>query len=157
MTVTSFASSRERGYAAVRPTCPAPNMIQFAAALLCTNEIGVRQHQPLRTLPLEIDLDSGMWSVSLEIENHSVAELRMPDPAAHAHAGARRLLQARAALGEYRPRHLQARANLLDQLGRQLIDEARGLPIGVHSIETALFGIGEVKLAHGSGHADVGE
>ena len=51
-------------------------------------EIGVRQHQPLRALPLEIDLDAGMRPVALEIEHHAVAELRMPDPAAHAHAAA---------------------------------------------------------------------
>src|SRR5882724_5274241 len=90
--------------------------------LLYTNEIGVRQHQPLRALPLEIDLDSGMRSITLEIEHHSVAELRMPDPAAHAHACARRLLEAAAAFHEYRARHLQARPNFLDQVGRQLVD-----------------------------------
>src|SRR5580698_3371824 len=85
-TVTSFAPSRERWYAAVRPTCPAPKMMIFTAKLLYTNEIGVRQHQPFRALPLEIDLYPGMRSVTLEIEHHPVAELRVPDPAAHAHA-----------------------------------------------------------------------
>src|ERR1700704_5698565 len=127
MTVTSFASSRERWYAAVRPTCPAPKMMIFTAALLYTSEIGVRQHQPLGALPLEIDLDAGMRSVALEIEHHPVAELRMPDTAAHAH-GRRRLVQAQAALDEHRPRHLQARPDFLDQFGRQLADEAGRLP-----------------------------
>src|ERR1700730_2724289 len=37
--------------------------------LLYTNKIGVRQHQPLRALPLEIDLDSSMRSIALEIEH----------------------------------------------------------------------------------------
>src|SRR6202011_5753682 len=100
--------------------------------LLYTNEIGVRQHQPLRALPLKIDLDPGMGSITLEIEHHPVAELRMPDPAAHAHAFARRLLQAVAAPDEYRPRHLQARPNLLDQSRRQLTYEGGRLPLGNH-------------------------
>src|ERR1700675_328349 len=157
MTVTSFASSRERWYAAVRPTCPAPKMIIFTAALLYTNEIGVRQHQPLRTLPLEIDLDAGMRSVALEIEHHPVAELRMPDTAAHTHACGGRLIEARASFDEYRPRHLQSRPDFLDELGRQLADEAGRLAVGIHTIKTALLGIGDVKLAHRPGCADVAQ
>src|SRR5580704_11088304 len=123
MTVTSFASSRERWYAAVRPTCPAPKMMIFTSALLYTNEIGVRQHQPFRALRLEIDLDPGMRPVALEIEHHPVAELGVPDAAAHAHIGGRRLLDAAVALGEHRPRHLQARPDFLHQVRRQLADE----------------------------------
>src|ERR1700686_3052687 len=130
-------------------------MMIFTRWLLYTNKIGVRQHQPLRALPLEIDLNSGMRSITLEIEHHSVAELRMPDPAAHAHGGARRLLQAAAAPDEHRPRYLQARPNLFDQVGRQLANEAGGLPIGIHPIETALLGIRDVELAHRPSHADV--
>jgi hypothetical protein len=57
-------------------------------------EIGVRQHQPLRALPLEIHLDPGLRSVALEIEHHPVAELGVPHAAAHAHAGGGRLIEA---------------------------------------------------------------
>src|ERR1700722_20192065 len=157
MTVTSFASSRERWYAAVRQTCPAPKMMIFTAALLYTNEIGVRQHQPLRTLPLEIDLDSGMRSIALEIEHHPIAELRMPDAAAHAHIGVRRLLHAAVGLGEYRPRHLQPRPDLLHQIRGQLADEAGRLPIGIHPVEASLLRISQIELLHGPRQSDVGE
>src|ERR1700721_1141338 len=146
MTVTSFAPSRERWYAAVRPTCPAPKMMIFTAGLLYTNEIGVRHHQPFRALTLEIDLDAGMRPIALEIEHHAVAELRMPDPAAHPHPRGRRLIQAAAVLDEYRPRYLQTRPDFLDQLGRKLADEVGRLAIGIHPIEAALFGIGNVQL-----------
>jgi hypothetical protein len=39
--VTSFASSRERWNAAVRPTCPAPRMMIFTAITLHDLEVGV--------------------------------------------------------------------------------------------------------------------
>src|SRR5271156_1099365 len=128
MTVTSFAPSRARWYAAVRPTCPAPKMMIFTSGLLYTNEVGVRQHQPLRALTLEIDLDASMRPIALEIEHHTVAEFRMPDPAAHPHPRGRRLFHAAAVLAaslldECRPRYLQPRPDLLDQLGRKLADE----------------------------------
>src|SRR5579859_4430801 len=132
-------------------------MMIFTRWLLYTNEIGVRQHQPLRALSLEIDLDPGMRSIALEIEHHAVAELRMPDPAAHAHVLRGRLFKGDRTPDEYRPRHLQARPNFLDQVGRQLTDEAGRLPIGIHAIETALLGIRDVKLAHRPSHAHVGE
>src|SRR5580704_8476071 len=88
-------------------------------------EIGIGNHQPLRPLPLEIHLDARLRSVALEIQNHAVAELRVPHAAAEAHVAGRRLLEIRAAR-ESRARYLHARTNLLHELGGQLVDEARG-------------------------------
>src|ERR1700721_3537375 len=101
-------------------------MMIFTARLLYTNEIGVRQHQPLRALTLEIDLDAGMRPIALEIEHHAVAEFRMPDPAAHSHPRGRHLFEAAAAavLDEHRPRDLQTRPDFLAQSGRRLIANA---------------------------------
>src|ERR1700689_4045604 len=96
-----------------------------------------------------------MRAIALEIEDHPVAKLRMPHAAAHAHPRGRRLIQGAAALDENRPRHLQSRPYLLDEFRRQFADESRWLAIGVHTIEPALFGIGDIEMAHGSRRADV--
>ena len=47
--------------------------------------------------------------------------------------------------------------DLLDQLSGQFADEAGRLAVGINPIEPALFGIGDVELAHGAGHADVAQ
>src|ERR1700679_3434341 len=132
-------------------------MMIFTAKLLSTNEIGVSQHQPLRALPLEIDLNPGMRAIALEIEHDAAAELGVPDPAAHAHRRGWGFVQAAAALHENRARYLQPRPYLLDEFRRQFADEAGGLAVSVHAVQPALLGIGDVQMPHGASRADVAQ
>src|SRR5579884_3995408 len=91
-TVTSFASSRESWYAAVRPTWPAPRMTIFmwGASIRWTRsyglEVGVLQHEPLGALALEAHLHPRMGAVALDVEDHALAEAAVAHAGAEAHA-----------------------------------------------------------------------
>src|SRR5258708_28436185 len=81
-TVTSFASSRERCSAAVRPTCPAPRMSIFmggsSPAVSERLEIRVLHHEPLGALALEAHLHARARARALDVEDDALAGLAVP-------------------------------------------------------------------------------
>src|SRR6185437_427214 len=156
-TVTSFASSRERCRATVRPTCPAPRMRIFIPGAQRSNryEVGILHHQPLGALLLEVYLYPRVRAAPFDIQHDALAELAVPHPRAEAHPGRRRLLGpepdgGRRRLLTPRPgrRHgtadVQARPHLRDDVLRHLLDEARGCGMSVHAVHPALLRVGEV-------------
>src|ERR1700689_2210693 len=100
-TVTSLAGSRDRWYAAVRPTWPAPRIRIFISACapspLHHFEISVLQHEPFGALLLKIHLHARVRSLAFHREHDPLAELAVAHASPEAHAVAQRLHQRRAA------------------------------------------------------------
>src|ERR1700687_5283152 len=100
-TVTSLAGSRDRWYAAVRPTWPAPRIRIFISACapspLHHFQIRVLQHEPFGALPLEIHLHACMRPLAFDREHHAFAEFSMAYTGSQPHAVAQGLHQRRAA------------------------------------------------------------
>src|ERR1700691_3264844 len=98
-TVTSLAGSRDRWYAAVRPTWPSPRIRIFISACapspLHHFQISVLQHEPFGALLLEIHLHACMRSLALDRKYDAFAELAVAYPGAKSHAVAQRLHQRR--------------------------------------------------------------
>src|ERR1700681_2583608 len=92
-TVTSLAGSRDRWYAAVRPTWPAPRIRIFIRACapspLHHFQIRVLQHEPFGTLLLEIHLHACVRSLAFDREHDAFTDLAVAyagsDPHAVAH------------------------------------------------------------------------
>src|ERR1700689_2755645 len=93
-TVTSLAGSRDRWYAAVRPTWPAPSIRIFISACapspLHHFQIRVLQHEPFGALLLEIHLPARGWPLALDREHDAFAELAVADAGPEPHAVAYR-------------------------------------------------------------------
>ena len=165
-TVTSLAGSRARLCAAVRPTCPAPSIKTFIR-IQHHFQVRVGEHEPLGALLLEVHLHARLRALALEVQDHAVAEAAVAHARAELDARRGRLLArgAEAAgrrrrpecTARQRPRHLDARPHLLDQLLRDLADEARWRAEAVHAVQAALFGIADVQLLHRARDADVAE
>src|SRR5580700_8415885 len=96
-TVTSLAGSRDRWYAAVRPTWPAPRTRIFISACapspLHHFQIRVLKHEPFGTLLLEIHLHARVRSLTFDREHDALAELAVAHAGAKPHAIAQRLHQ----------------------------------------------------------------
>src|SRR3974390_1133352 len=136
----------------------------WALPVLHHFEVRVLQHQPLRTLAREVDLDTRVRALALDVEHHALAELAMPHAGSQTHAPADALDQHRTR--EFaRPHRLtrgaahdaDARANLFEQLGWNLLQEAGGRLVAVDAVQPALLGIGEVERAHRARHADIAQ
>ena len=93
------------------------------------------------------------------IEHDAVAELLVTHPLAEPQAARLLVREAgRARAGDvHGPRHLDARPDFLDELGRHLGDEPRRRAVAVHAVHAPLLGVGEVQLAHGPRGADIAE
>src|SRR5260221_2112029 len=120
------------------------------------------EHQPFRTELLEVDVDARVRPLPLDVEHDTFAELAVPHAGAEAHAAVAGFrIDAAAARAAFRhterPRELDARAQLLEQLRRYLLDEARGHVVAVDAMQAALLGVAEVERAHGAGDPDVTE
>src|SRR5262245_49611628 len=126
--------------------------------LLYRLQVRVRQHEPLRALPLEIHLDLRMTALALQVQDHALAELAMPHALTEADAARRGIFLHGAALRHVnRPRHLDARAYFFEQLGGNLADEARRRAVTVDAVQAALLGIREEQLLHRARRADIAE
>src|ERR1700689_2801008 len=162
-TVTSLAGSRDRWYAAVRPTWPAPRIRIFISAcapsLLHQFKIRILQHQPFGTLLLEIHLHARVRSLAFHRQHHALAEFAMSHARTQAHAITDRFRQRtcapatasfrqRAAHG--RMRHADAWPDFRDHRRRDLLNESRGRIVAVHTVQPALLGISGIQLLHGS-------
>src|ERR1700733_16019262 len=138
-TVTSLAGSRDRWYAAVRPTWPAPRIRIFISACapspLHHFQISVLQHEPFGALLLEIHLYARVRSLALDRQHDAFAKLAVAHPGAKSHAVAQRLHQRRAAecpvaaggsnATRRGMRDANPRPHLLDHRRRDFLDEAR--------------------------------
>src|SRR6202007_2020934 len=113
----------------------------------------VLNHHPFRSLMLEIDLDAGGRSVALHVENHTLAEFAVTNTPAQAHAGHSRLLGPHPSNGHW-TRNLDPRADLLDKLFRDLLDESRWHSVAVSTVESPLLRVGQEKLFHRACHTD---
>src|SRR5690606_17217765 len=140
--VTSFASSRARLNATVVPTWPAPRIRMFIRCPPADShqlEIRIGDDEPLRAVALEVHLHARVRAAALGVQHDALAEFAVPHPlpepdtarciAVHSKAG-RALI--------YRPRDAHRRADLLEQLGRNLPQEARRRRIALHAVQPPL-------------------
>src|ERR1019366_4131115 len=138
-TVTSLAGSRDRWYAAVRPTWPAPRIRIFISACapspLHHFQIRVLQHEPFGALLLEIHLHSRVRSLTFDRQHDAFSELAVAHPGAQPHAVAQALAERAPAertlaggrggrSGRRGGRDANARPHLLDHWRRDFLDEA---------------------------------
>src|SRR5882724_4358812 len=90
------------------------------------------EHQPFRTELLKIDVDARVRSLALDVEHDAFAKLAVPHPGPETHAAGAGVSRAAAAAAvratlrrAERSRQLDARAQLLEQLRWNLLDETR--------------------------------
>src|SRR5258708_37031697 len=119
-------------------------------------EIRVLHHEPLGALALEAHLHARARARAFDVEDDALAELAVPHARTEPYAPRLGLGGAEAPDRE-RPRHLYARAHLLDELVRDLAHEARHLSVAVDAVQPALLGVAEIRLPHGARHADVAQ
>src|SRR5689334_2374405 len=100
-----------------------------------------------------------MRALPFQIENDAFAELAVANALAEAHAARRRLFfdipAARARIDG--PRNLNARPHFLEELVRNLLDEARRRAVAVDAVQAALLGVRHVQLLHRARGADVAQ
>src|SRR6204780_3100355 len=155
-TVTSLAGSRDRWYAAVRPTWPAPRIRIFIGR--CTPsplhhfQISVLQHEPFGTLLLEIHLHACVRTLALDRKYIALAEFAVAYACAKPHAVTQSLHQRRSSqcagtarrghAGGRRARETDPRPQLFDQRCGDLLNKSRRRVVAVHAVQSTLLRIG---------------
>src|SRR5688572_9903675 len=99
-------------------------------------QIRVLDHQPLRALLLEAHLYAGMRTVTFQVEDHAFAEFSVAHARPQADAAHGGFFRSEA-LARRRTRDLDARPDLLDQLGGELLHESRFLAVTVDAVQAA--------------------
>src|SRR5690606_26496526 len=99
-----------------------------------------------------------MAALAFEVEHGAFAKLAVAHALPEAYAsGVDRFFVDAARAGAMcrvdRPGDVDARPDLLEQRGRDFLDEARRSAVAVHAMQPALLGIRQVQLLHGSRRA----
>src|SRR5688572_12547437 len=112
----------------------------FLSCRLYGLEIRVRQHQPLLALALEVYLYLSVAPLSLQVQDHALAEFAVAHALAEPDAARRRFfLDPAAARHVNRPRDLDARPHFLEQLRGNLANEARWRAVAVDAVQAPLL------------------
>src|SRR5690606_38151581 len=117
-------------------------------------EIRVREHEPFRAAALEVHLHSRVRAGAFGVEDHAFAELAVPNALPEPDA-ARQRVPAGERRAVYRPRDGHRRTHLLEELRRNLPNEARRRRIALEAVQPALLGIGQIQASLRPRDADV--